>query len=258
MHLLPEGVEKLKEVEIVPLGFLLALVGYLFILFVDKIAFDSHHLVTHGNQHVDLGTHKKKAEMDEEEKRLKHIISTRNRVTSHINAGCGENCENVCDGLVEPLIHKCSKRHTSYVSSILLVFALCLHGILEGFAIGLQDNTNNLVNLALAVILHKIPEVLALCISIGDMTQRHALASLALLIMASPIGIIMGMLIMQYVTNFVIGILLSFTTGTFLYISASEIVVEELAVSKNKFWKYCSLVFGATVITSLLLIEHHD
>mmetsp|Transcript_13944 Transcript_13944/g.13948 ORF Transcript_13944/g.13948 Transcript_13944/m.13948 type:complete len:91 (+) Transcript_13944:651-923(+) len=90
------------------------------------------------------------------------------------------------------------------------------------------------MNLTTAVTMHKVPEILALCISLGDMTQKHAFASVSLLIMASPIGIIMGMLVMKYISTFMIGVLLSFTTGTFLYISASEIVVEEFAISKNK------------------------
>ncbi|CAG9321129.1 unnamed protein product [Blepharisma stoltei] len=258
LHLLPEGVEKLEEFKELPLGFLIALLGYLFILFIDKIAFDSHHLVTHGNRHVDLGVHNHKPVADEEENRLKHLISTRNRVVCHLGTGCGENCIALCESLTEPLLDNCHKRHTSYISSILLVFALCLHGILEGFAIGLQEDINDLINLVIAVTLHKVPEILALCISIGDMNQKHSITAVALLVMASPFGIVIGMLIMTYVSSFIVGILLSFTTGTFLYISASEIVVEEFAVSKNKWPKFCSLMFGVTIITLLLLLEGHE
>lgn len=58
------------------------------------------------------------------------------------------------------------------------------------------------------------------------------------------VGIVAGQLL---ATQFVLfeGIALGFASGTLIYISCSEVVVEEFALSQNKWLKFCLFVAGA-------------
>lgn len=48
----------------------------------------------------------------------------------------------------------------------------------------------------------------------------------------------------------------SFAGGTFIYIAASEVIVEEFSVlGHNKWYKLLSFLLGALIITAMWLIE---
>lgn len=83
LHLLPESSENLKQnIDFdFPLSYLLAIVGYMTILYIDKVAFDSHNLISHGDRHTDLGSHSHNKREDDEEKRIKHLLNMRIRFT---------------------------------------------------------------------------------------------------------------------------------------------------------------------------------
>jgi len=49
---------------------------------------------------------------------------------------------------------------------------------------------------------------------------------------------------------------INITLGTFLYISASEVVIEEFSVSTYKVPKFIAFLFGAVLIVLLTLIEY--
>lgn len=144
LHLLPEAHEEVEgslNIEY-PLSYMLSLVGYVLILYVEKIAFDSHKLISHGGKHSDLGGHEKDGQSDEEEFRLKHILSVRNRMAEHLQAGEGismfyTECKNICqkelkeaDALYENLLNKTDQHaHVHYISAICLSSALSLHAV---------------------------------------------------------------------------------------------------------------------------------
>ena len=47
----------------------------------------------------------------------------------------------------------------------------------------------------------------------------------------------------------------SIGAGTFIYIAASEVIVEEFAIGRQKWIKYVAFVSGITIITCMWLIE---
>jgi zinc transporter 1/2/3 len=69
----------------------------------------------------------------------------------------------------------------------------------------------------------------------------------------SPIGIIIGMILLD--SAFVEGILLAISAGTFLYISASEVIVEEFSITKYKYEKFILFLSGSLFAFALLYIE---
>lgn len=50
-------------------------------------------------------------------------------------------------------------------------------------------------------------------------------------------------------------IFLSLSGGTFLYIAASEIIIEEFSVSKNKYVKFIVYIIGCLFVALLAVVE---
>ena len=74
---------------------------------------------------------------------------------------------------------------------------------------------------------------------------------------ATPIGIVIGILLSSSGDAVTEGVCNALAMGTFLYIAASEIVVEEFSVSKHGVWKYIAFILGMTAIACLMLAEGH-
>ncbi len=129
--------------------------------------------------------------------------------------------------------------------------------MLEGIAIGLQSKTAELIHLAAGVALHKVPECLALSISLLNQPKRKVIAILSIFILTAPVGIAIGISI-DGENPTVEGIFLSLSTGTFIYIAASEIIAEEFSVKSYKIAKYISYLIGIAIFAVLTHFFGHD
>ena len=70
----------------------------------------------------------------------------------------------------------------------------------------------------------------------------------------TPFGIVIGLIFSG--TSFLIqGILLSVSAGTFLYVSASEVIVEEFAITKYRYQKYLYYLLGGILVGVLAWFE---
>jgi zinc transporter 1/2/3 len=49
--------------------------------------------------------------------------------------------------------------------------------------------------------------------------------------------------------------LMGVSAGTFIFIASSEIIVEEFAVSRNKYWKFLFYLMGIALMSSVYFIE---
>lgn len=72
--------------------------------------------------------------------------------------------------------------------------------------------------------------------------------------LATPLGIGLGLAI-STANNMMEIVFNSFAAGTFIYIAASEVVVEEFSLTGNRWLKLCFFGIGASVITSMWFIE---
>ena len=145
---------------------------------------------------------------------------------------------------------------TSSITPYILLIALSLHGIFEGIALGVINNLKECSFLFLAIILHKWAESFALGISFYKSGTEQELFIKMIIIFSSfgPLGIIIGM-IFSYAGNLITGIMLSFAGGTFIYVSASEIIVEEFSLSKKTNIKYLWFLIGGFLTYILTFIE---
>jgi solute carrier family 39 (zinc transporter), member 1/2/3 len=145
------------------------------------------------------------------------------------------------------------------LSSFVLLIALSTHALFEGIALGLTKDLAPSLNIILALCIHKTAASMSLGISISkNFTEDDIRKGLTLLLtfaLATPIGIALGLLLAD--TNEMIEIVFSsFAAGTFIYIAASEVIVEEFSIPGRKKWlQMVMFLMGATLITSMWFLE---
>lgn len=121
----------------------------------------------------------------------------------------------------------------------ILMIALSVHSVFEGIAMGLQADVADIWSFLIAIGTHKWAAAMSLGISLSQSLENrpNTLKSLIMIFaLATPIGIVFGMVVMDAPP--LINIIFSgLSGGTFIYIAASEVVVEEFSIPKNKWVK---------------------
>ena len=114
----------------------------------------------------------------------------------------------------------------------LLLLALTIHAVFEGFAIGLQTDYKEVLNLLMATLCHKWAASLTLGISFtkGSIEPKHAIAMIFIFSISTPLGIGIGWILSE-TSEVLSGVFMAIAAGTFVYIAASEIIVEEFSVT---------------------------
>ncbi|GFT32149.1 zinc transporter ZIP1 [Nephila pilipes] len=146
----------------------------------------------------------------------------------------------------------------SIFRSLLLVFALSLHSIFEGLAIGLQTSIQSNIRILIAVLIHKciIAFTLGLNLTHSSLRNINVIKSNFFFSLASPIGILIGVLVIDFVQGVALsitsGILQGLATGTFLYVTVIEILPKELSCGKDRMVKMACVVLGYSIVSLLL------
>lgn len=147
----------------------------------------------------------------------------------------------------------------SILRSLLLVFALSLHSIFEGLAIGLQSSVENVMKIFFAVVIHKsiIAFTLGLNLSHSKLERNSAIKGIIFFALTSPLGIILGIVVVDFVTGMPMMItsciLQGLATGTFLYVTFFEVLPHELNSNEDRMIKMLCLVLGFSVVTILII-----
>ncbi len=274
-HILPESHELLVEASDLPIAFFCAFGSYAIILFVEKIAFDSHSLVHHAHDHGEECHHecgnegkdehkeehsheneKRKEENDKKQEENDQNPKTSeaiNAVTVHVNE---ENAK-------EAQIEKEKKEGAgiqSSMSSYVLLLALGFHGFFEGMALGIQETVRGSIFLLIAIIAHKWAASLTLGISFfrAGVSQKQYIIMILIFAFITPVGIALGLILSSTANEIVEGVFLSISVGTFIYIACSEVIVDEFANPNNKCVKFLMFLLGALVTAGLSLLEMID
>ena len=145
---------------------------------------------------------------------------------------------------------------TSNITPYILLIALSIHGSIEGIALGVMNTLKDCSILFTAILLHKWAEAFALGISFykSGTEKNNFINMIILFTLFGPLGIIIGM-IFSDAGNLMKGILLGISGGTFIYVAASEIIVEEFSLSKKIHVKYFWFLFGGILTFLLTFIE---
>jgi zinc transporter 1/2/3 len=341
-HLLPESNENFEgyfkkmapesAFKDLPNAYFIAFLCYSLVLFVEKVAFNSHALIEHdhgdghghNHGHEELHGHDSKKETlapkkvaaapqelssdrdrddgedseDEDENTIKNVVSSRGKFASFLQqrnilksggsmigkpdkamlkASHILSRKNEVDEMNSLLVapnkidieggdkgHDHKESHVaeefvpkSNITPYLLLAALSFHGLFEGIALGLQGGYRDTLFLFIAIISHKWAEAFTLGISFSKaQTDKVTFVRLILLFsFFTPVGIVIGSFVAGS-SQLVEAIFLALSTGTFLYVAASEVIVEEFAVTKYKYSKFICYLLGGIMIAGLAVIEH--
>ena len=145
---------------------------------------------------------------------------------------------------------------TSNITPYILLIALSIHGSIEGIALGVMNSLKDCSILFPAILLHKWAEAFALGISFykSGAEKNNFINMIILFTLFGPLGIIIGM-IFSDAGYLIKGIMLAISGGTFIYVAASEIIVEEFSLSKKINIKYLWFLFGGILTFLLTFIE---
>ena len=284
-HLLAEGVEKMSKYSELPLAFFLAAVGYSFILFIQKVVFG--HIMMEQEQNEGYGkdnksednesddkiyskTKKKKEKKEEEEEEKNEEEEEKKddeedkeqKTTPLLNHSSDDsvvmdvNSSRVTMSEIGEKIKEHLKQKK--LSAFIILLALSIHGLFECTALGIQTEFKNTLFLFIALMIHKWAEAFALGVFFiqAKMTKKMFYLLITLFALIGPVGVGIGIALAETASELVEGVFLSISTGTFLYVACSEVIVEEFSTPKKRYFKFFLYFLGCVFAAGLAMLEY--
>ncbi|XP_028984504.1 zinc transporter ZIP1-like isoform X2 [Betta splendens] len=149
----------------------------------------------------------------------------------------------------------------SALRAFILVFSLALHSVFEGLAIGLQEEGRDVLEICLALMIHKsiISFSLSFRLCQGRLRRSAVAGCLLLFAVMSPLGISLGIGLTETRASpqhqLARCTLQGLAAGTFIYITFMEILPHELSSPRNRMAKVAMLLVGFAVVTAVLFIK---
>ncbi|XP_071949828.1 zinc transporter ZIP1-like [Antedon mediterranea] len=170
-----------------------------------------------------------------------------------------EEKRKVDEGGNKPSIHGHVTPPSDILPAFVLLLSLSVHSIFEGLSLGLQSTTAGVLDLFIAIAIHKGIEAMGVAISVAKSKMRtlNKIICMVVFSLMSPVGIIIGMQITSSDSNsrdMVSGVLQGLATGTFLYITFLEILPHELKSKKYRLAKLAAVLIGFSTIAGVLAI----
>lgn len=150
---------------------------------------------------------------------------------------------------------KCHDEHLGHIG-ILATVALFIHNIIEGMTLyaTASSSMNTGYLLCLGIGLHNIPIGIVVANTVKN--KRKSIISAIILVLSSFLGGLM-MLLIDPVSEFIIGVLLALTTGMMLYLTIVELF-PQIKHSKHKLSAILGVLLGfILLIISFQLGGHH-
>lgn len=152
----------------------------------------------------------------------------------------------------------------SVIRSFILLTALSLHSVFEGLAVGLQADTHQVLQIFVALVLHKC--ILAFSLGLNLVQSKLTLPSIIksnlTFAFMSPLGISIGIAITNLTNSLaaslVSGILQGLASGTFLYIVFLEILPYEFSAKRrhpNRMLKVLLLLLGYSAVALIQFLD---
>jgi len=216
-NLLPESLDGFKELGYKNLGYWVVLGGYVVVFGIGKVCLSHSHI----SDYVQLD-----AKMN--------ITKNQKNKTKHNKKKKVENNK---------------KKNV-----LILLAALGIHSILEMTAVGISETFSEMVLLSLSMALHQPAESISLLAAFlkSGMTRKRIKKCLIVFSTMGPIGMMLGMMIHQFSIPLLNSVLHALVAGTFLYVSATEIIPEEWDHGERKWKKFGAFLSGIGMVLGIL------
>ena len=147
------------------------------------------------------------------------------------------------------MVHACEEHACDYHTIGVAAFAgLTVHGLIEGFALAstlIATQVGPLV--LLAILAHKVPAGVALTsiLRLGSKSVKQILLFVAGVALSGPVGLALAYGFLKNANiDAPAGILLSMSSGTFLYIAACDLIPEVHRTDKDKMLRLALFFVG--------------
>ena len=272
-HLLAEGVEKLYKYYTLPLPYFLAAGGYSLILFIQKVIFGNvvpsatqnlqslPHIPSSDklggllNENEESDFEKSNDDIKLNNPNLKMSDNSADNINSSSSSIPKIDSNNITmSSASEELSIKKKK-----LSAFIMLLSLSIHGLFECLALGIQTNYKNALFLFIALMIHKWAEAFAIGILFvkAKFTKKFFYLIIFAFALIGPIGVAIGIVLASTADEFIEGIFLSISTGTFLYVACSEVIIEEFSTPEKRYLKYFLYLLGCIFAVGLTMLDFY-
>lgn len=152
--------------------------------------------------------------------------------------------------------------HSSF-RSVLLFVSLSLHSLFEGLAIGIQPDLDTVLQVAVAVIIHKV--IIGFSVGLKLIQSDLSVKSVAQLdfwfSVMSPLGIGIAVGIEKLESNLrelllLTGIMQGLATGTFIYVTFFEVLPKEIQSGRHRLLKLVAIILGFVTVCIVIYTDN--
>ncbi|KAI7814421.1 zinc transporter ZIP1 [Triplophysa rosa] len=152
-------------------------------------------------------------------------------------------------------VHVDLHAHSSF-RSFMLFLSLSLHSVFEGLAIGLQTTDTKVLEICIAILVHKSIIVFSLSVKLvqSEVKPLWVVLYVTVFAMMSPLGIGIGIIVIEAELEagvLIQAVLEGLAAGTFIYITFLEILPHELNSPERPLLKVLFLLCGFSVMAAL-------
>lgn len=140
-------------------------------------------------------------------------------------------------------------------SAKMAFIGLLLHSLIDGVIIGVGFEIDPTIGAfaTFSIIMHELPEgITTYSLMMLTEPKKKALAKSWAVAAATPIGTIISLLFIKEIPETVIGILLAIASGTFIYVSASDLIPKTHNHKGNS-----NITFLIAGVVIIFLMSHH-
>uniref|UniRef100_H3DR70 Solute carrier family 39 member 1 n=1 Tax=Tetraodon nigroviridis TaxID=99883 RepID=H3DR70_TETNG len=155
-------------------------------------------------------------------------------------------------------VHVDVQAHSPF-RSFMLFLSLSLHSVFEGLAIGLQTTDSRVVEICIAILVHKSIIVFSLAVKLvqSALPPLWVAAYIGVFALMSPVGIAVGISVMEAqiaAGPLIQAVLEGLAAGTFVYITFLEILPHELNSPGKQLLKVLFILLGFSIMAALTFL----
>uniref|UniRef100_A0A3P8RJK8 Solute carrier family 39 member 1 n=1 Tax=Amphiprion percula TaxID=161767 RepID=A0A3P8RJK8_AMPPE len=155
-------------------------------------------------------------------------------------------------------VHVDFQAHSPF-RSFMLFLSLSLHSVFEGLAIGLQSTDSKVLEICIAILVHKSIIVFSLSVKLVQSAVRPlwVAAYIGVFAVMSPLGIAIGISVMEAelaAGALIQAVLEGLAAGTFVYITFLEILPHELNSPGRQLLKALFILLGFSIMAALTFL----
>ncbi|KAH7970132.1 hypothetical protein HPB49_000050 [Dermacentor silvarum] len=139
------------------------------------------------------------------------------------------------------------------------VGAMAVHSVLEGLALGLQDDAIKLVWLVVGVYMHKTLVTVAVALNAAAMEHSSIVAASAGLVVAStvPAGQMAGLLMGRQIGTLTKAFVQALAAGTFFHVTFLEVLPPKMNRPQDRIFKVTFMIIGFALIATANITSSH-